>query len=1129
MAGDRARVSYDPTRKWRGLVAQQGRVTVEADWNEAAAIGAERDRLTTLDVVGPAGTPDGGYSVTAVPAGSPAPATPGDLQIGPGTLYLGGERLDLDAAVTYSAQPDWLDSSTDPLWVPPAVPDADGTGNELVYLLATEQQVSAVEDPALADVALGGPDTMARQRLLQHFVRQATKAGDCAGAWAEITDSLSGQGLTFDPASMRIGSAAALQVSFTNEPGPPSLCQPVATGGYLGAENQLIRVMVTSIDGDGVPSIVWGFDNAAFIYRLQSATYDSAAGVTTITLASSPVDSYHYPALGQAVELLRDAVQLTPDDYIASAAGITTTLTSAYDPTQQQLAIAGQPPADYLSAATPQLYLRVWQATVAAPGDQAIPLGDTGLAVTLSTGGDSFHIGDFWLFALRPIEPTIVYPERYLAAPQPPAGPRTWACPLAVLAWEDGSATASSCVPPFPSLVNITGTGTGCCECTVRIGPSDVAGGASLPALVAGLANQGRVAICLAPGTYTLPEPLILGPGLDGITLRACGDGVILQASSKPGPRFTLGLIAVQGLDSVTISGIDLVAPYVPFAPPQDSFAGLPGANQDLFKSYSIGLKVAIAISAADATGLTVQDCTFAFRRTSEADIFGAAVFATGTMTGLALTGCTFISDNVRPKVPFYDLAAGNPVEIPYQPVFGYLQVPSFPGHGVKAEAGAPVLHDAAIERCTFQGVTVPVLVMAQLGTLRVDQNIVRDCYGGFWLVSLASAAQLTMIDMVAVGNQEVYASAARKGLACLLDRLLVMASAIGRVLPAAPSVHGQQLVRRILPPDDVTLALARQTMNAVYSAELPQAITLAFEPGGFAPTQGTVPAADTGTSVTMRLDVCDCQVDAVIANSYSGAALFVADLTQAGASALVHGCRLRSRFPMGEALAGITLAEATITGNIVANEVVPIDFRTGEQATSFSIALTLTAPFGVPAAAITGNVFIDPTLLPPRPETVPSVLADWDVLNTVIAYVAPPAVTGISPTNGPATGGDTVTVTGSGFTGFTEVLFGTQSSTLLQSESDTELGAQTPPGEGTVDVQVVTPAGTSAASPASQYTYEADKGADKAASPADAPRRTPFGDTPATAVTRQMKRPDRSAPAEPGPTEKKAGGKAPG
>ena len=57
MGSDRARVSYDPSRKWRGLVAQQGRVTVEADWNEAASIDAERDRAATLDIVGPVGTP----------------------------------------------------------------------------------------------------------------------------------------------------------------------------------------------------------------------------------------------------------------------------------------------------------------------------------------------------------------------------------------------------------------------------------------------------------------------------------------------------------------------------------------------------------------------------------------------------------------------------------------------------------------------------------------------------------------------------------------------------------------------------------------------------------------------------------------------------------------------------------------------------------------------------------------------------------------------------------------------------------------------------------------------------------------------------------------------------------------
>ena len=99
MASDRARVSYDPTRRWRGLIAQQGRVTVEADFNEAAAIDQERDRQLTLDFVGPFATPASpaaGYTVMPVPQAGESPGSPpGDLTIGSGTLYVGGERLDL--------------------------------------------------------------------------------------------------------------------------------------------------------------------------------------------------------------------------------------------------------------------------------------------------------------------------------------------------------------------------------------------------------------------------------------------------------------------------------------------------------------------------------------------------------------------------------------------------------------------------------------------------------------------------------------------------------------------------------------------------------------------------------------------------------------------------------------------------------------------------------------------------------------------------------------------------------------------------------------------------------------------------------------------------------------------------
>jgi hypothetical protein len=1023
MAGDRARVSYDPSRKWRGLVAQQGRVTVDADWNEAAAIGDERDRLATLDVVGPVGTPDAGYAVTAVPATGPAPATPGDLTIGPGTLYLGGERLDLDAPVTYSTQPDWLDHSTDPLWVPPAVPAAAGASHELVYLLAPEHEVSATEDPALADVALGGPDTMQRQRILQRFVRQPSQSGTCADAWGAFVSSLGGEGLQYDAASMMIEPATTLQVSFTNTPDAPDPCQPVAVGGFQGAENQMIRVMVTSVEA-GVPTIVWGFDDASFLYRLQAATFDSASDRTTVTLASAPVDTFHNPGTGQAVELLRDAVKLTAADYIAAPAGVVLPLFSAYDPTRMQLVISGHPPADYLSAATPQLYLRVWQSTVAAPPGEATPLGDTGVAVTLASSTGTFHAGDFWRFALRPIQPAIVYPARFLAEPQPPDGPRTFACPLAVLTWEDGNVTSSNCVPPFEDLVKLTTKGS-CC--TVDVGPSHVGGGASLQALINSYASQGPVTVCLDPGTYTLPAPLMIGPGLDGITLQGCREGVIFQAPSEPAADFVLGLIAMTGVNSVTIRGIELSVPLAGFSPPSGAFDDLPAANLNLLSTFSEGLQTAIGISVDTAAGLTVEGCTFDFPDPGQANVFGAGIFAMGNMDGVEVTGCTFQSTSPPETVPFYDLAAGNVAPPPYQATFGYLQVPTVapgrsgkPGDTAPGAATVQLLHDATIGHCLFRGMTVSVLAMAQLGTLRINQNTVRNSYGGFWLVSLADPSQVAMFDETAVGNPDAYQSFARSGIAALADRLFVIAPAIGQVLPPAA------------PP---------------------------------AVTQVT----DTGTGVSLQLDFYGCQVDAVIANSFSGAGLLVMDLAQTG-SALVHGSRIRNRFSIGEAVLTSGVAQLSVTGNTVSNEAPPLP-QGSPDSHSMTAVPPDTAP-GTPAMAITGNVFIGPTHLPARPSTIPDVIANWDVLNTVITSAPPPIVTGISPASGPGAGGNIVTITGSGFTGATAVQFGTISVPPLPGGSDSQITAPSPAGGGTVDVTVTTPAGTSPATAADQFTY---------------------------------------------------------
>jgi len=1127
MAGDRARVSYDPSRKWRGLVAQQGRVTVEADWNEAASIDQEHDRQVAIDVVGPAGTPNGGYAVTPVPlTGSPPTAIPGDFTVGQGTIYVGGQRLDLDEPVTYSTQPDWLDHSTDPLWVAPAVPTTTAVSYELVYLLASEQEVSAVEDPALADVALGGPDTMQRQRILQHFVRQDSPSGTCDGSWGAFQASLAGSGLRFDARSMMIKSATTLQVSFSDIPAAPSLCQPVATGGYLGAENQMIRVMVADTETSGVPIIIWGFDDASFLYRITAAVYDPASGTTTLTLATSPPDSFHFPVAGQAVEVLRDAAQLTATDYIASPAGVVSALTGDYDNARKTVTIAGEVVGDYLSALeTPQLYLRVWQAMAAAPAGVATELDGTGVAVTLTSSTGVFHSGDFWRFALRPLQPALVYPARILEEAQPPDGPRTWACPLAVLTWENESPTASGCVRPFSGLIELTANLGGCC--TVNVGPSDVDDGAALPtllhrcAIANANANLGPITVCLQPGAYTLQAPLVLGPELDGITLQGCRNGVFLQAPSQPGGQFASGLIMVRGASAVTIRGIEMIAPLVA-APPSGPFSALPAANQALMQAFSSGLQVAIGVSVDHATGLTIEDCTFDFPDPGQANVFGAGIFATGAIDGTEITRCTFQSVNPPPTVPFNELAVtqvtGGQVGVPppYQLTFGFLQVPR--SSGVTQPTAPQLLHDATIQQSLFQGLTVPALAMTQLGTLRVDSNTVRNCYGGFWFVSLANEAQTIIFDQFNVGDPQLYQEFANVGIATLRDGIFVIADQIGQLLlttpPGAVSTPSGPVM-----PTSAHLSIARAALTAIHAqaqgtaglaAGLPPGTGAVFTqlgapaaladlaPAGTAPAPASptpaatsaasasavaVPVADTGTSVFLRLDVCDCQVDAVIADSYSGAGLLVVDLAAGESSAVLHGNRIRSRFPMGETVLVSGLSEAAVTGNVVGNEIAPqisigtshsvvLNPATGQTPLG-AVLNPSAAPFGA-AVAVTGNVFIDPTLLPARPPSVPPPLGDWRYFNTEIDYglAAPPAVSGVSPGGGPASGGTQVTVTGSGFAGATAVTFGATAATSFTPGTGTQLTATSPAGAGSVDVTVTTPAGTSGTSPADRFTY---------------------------------------------------------
>ncbi|WP_405891297.1 IPT/TIG domain-containing protein [Streptomyces sp. NBC_00133] len=83
---------------------------------------------------------------------------------------------------------------------------------------------------------------------------------------------------------------------------------------------------------------------------------------------------------------------------------------------------------------------------------------------------------------------------------------------------------------------------------------------------------------------------------------------------------------------------------------------------------------------------------------------------------------------------------------------------------------------------------------------------------------------------------------------------------------------------------------------------------------------------------------------------------------------------------------------------------------------------------------------------------------------------MAAPTLSSVSPSQGPSSGGATVTLSGTGFSGVTAVRFGSNAAASFTVTGSTQIIAVTPPGTGAVNVTVTTSQGTSTQTVT--YTY---------------------------------------------------------
>ncbi len=297
MHGDFSRRTFDSADGYRAVLFQQGRVMLDADWNEQTDITAHHDEVRTADIVGPSGGPapvaggDGPFAITAAD-GSVPNATPwADLRVAGGTYYVDGILCEADPA---TRRPLTDQPHLPQVGASPGLPEPNAA-RVAVYLDVWARQVTAEEDPALLEVALGGPDTTTRAQTVWQVRAEPVDPGTtCVDlhvtGWLHRT-----------PRPM----AAGLQAPGTTA----DPCEISSTGGYQRLSNQLYRIQIHDDGSAGPATFVWSRDNGSVFAGLTDI---DDATTTTATLGLDRVgrDEQSSFADGDLVEVTSTDLEL---------------------------------------------------------------------------------------------------------------------------------------------------------------------------------------------------------------------------------------------------------------------------------------------------------------------------------------------------------------------------------------------------------------------------------------------------------------------------------------------------------------------------------------------------------------------------------------------------------------------------------------------------------------------------------------------------------------------------------------------------------------------------------------------------------------------------------------------------
>jgi Family of unknown function (DUF6519) len=453
MRGDFTRNTFNRYKHYTRVLMQQGRVQLDADWNEQVAIVRHQLRNMLADLVGPHGGPEGnsGFEIVRDAAGLTglrgrdgqplgdarrqalsALIAQGDFVIGSGRYYVDGMLCEIDDPIAFSEQGGY---PFDPAGAGGGVP-VQGPG--LIYLDVWERHVSALEAEQIREIALGGPDTASRAQLVWQ-VKVLPDATECGAVQALARGRLP---------LLRAGAL---------EPGELEPCTINPDARYRGQENQLYRVEIHRGGDAGRATFKWSRENGSVAYAIEDIVTDN--GIVTVSLASLGRDEYRPLKKDDWVELSNDDTTLRdlPTRLLQVARVDRDTL-------QAVLHGALDARFDWTPARHP--LLRRWDqaggenglpVTEAATADDTWIALEDGVQIQFAAADDGaasdYRHGDFWMIPARFASGDIDWPRTGSArAALAPMGVRHYYAPLAVVSIDNGQAQLASCRREFRGL-----------------------------------------------------------------------------------------------------------------------------------------------------------------------------------------------------------------------------------------------------------------------------------------------------------------------------------------------------------------------------------------------------------------------------------------------------------------------------------------------------------------------------------------------------------------------------------------------------------------------------------------------------------------------------------------------------